>query len=245
MKMKRNIIEIDEKQCNGCGRCVSKCTEGAIELVEGKAKLISENYCDGLAACLGECPEGALKIVERASEAFDPEAVEHHLHKIIPAINEVLPCGCSSTHVQIFSSPNEAANHSTSLMGATSMLAHWPLQIKLIPPTAPFLKNADMLVAADCTPVAYPAFHHDFLRKKAVLIGCPKFDDTEEYINKFAEIFKVAEIKSITILIMEVPCCSKLPAIVHQGMTLAAKQIPVEIITISAKGKILKREWLQ
>jgi hypothetical protein len=119
---------------------------------------------------------------------------------------------------------------------------HWPVQIKLIPPNAPFLKDADILVAADCTPVAYPAFHKDFLKGKAVLIGCPKFDDTEAYINKFSEIFRNAGVKSVTVLIMEVPCCSKLPIIVHQGMVLSGKEIPIEVVVISARGKILKRE---
>ncbi|MCX5812919.1 MAG: 4Fe-4S binding protein [Proteobacteria bacterium] len=259
MKMKRNIIEIDEGLCNGCGQCVSACAEGAIELINGKATLVSENYCDGLAACIGECPEGALKIVEREAEAFDTEAVEQHfknkeffqtpisgaetLNTQNSTLNtEVLPCGCPSTHMQIFSSPCEAANHPSSLTVADSSLMHWPVQIKLIPPTAPFLKNADILVAADCTPVAYPAFHKDFLKGRTVLIGCPKFDDTEEYINKFAEIFKNAGIRSVTVLIMEVPCCSKLPVIVRQGMELSGEKIPMEIVVISASGKILKKE---
>jgi NAD-dependent dihydropyrimidine dehydrogenase PreA subunit len=259
MKTKRNIIEIDEGLCNGCGQCVSACAEGAIELINGKARLVSENYCDGLAACIGECPEGALKIVEREAEAFDTEAVEQYLKKKehlqaqmpgaeIPDIQnlkpvaEVLPCGCPSTHMQIFSSPCEAANHPSPLTDTDSSLMHWPVQIKLIPPSAPFLKNADILIAADCTPVAYPSFHKDFLKGRAVLIGCPKFDDTEEYINKFAEIFKNAGIRSVTVLIMEVPCCSKLPIIVSQGMSLSGEKIPMEIIIVSAKGKILKKE---
>jgi NAD-dependent dihydropyrimidine dehydrogenase PreA subunit len=259
MKTKRNIIEIDKALCNGCGQCVSACAEGAIELINGKATLVSENYCDGLAACIGECPEGALKIVEREAETFDTEAVERHLkskehpHALIPdaeTVNtqnsahsvEAPPCGCPSKNMQIFSSPCEAANHPSSLTDTASSLIHWPVQIKLIPPTAPFLKNADILVAADCTPVAYPAFHKDFLKGRAVLIGCPKFDDTEEYINKFAEIFKNAGIRSVTVLIMEVPCCSKLPVIVRQGLVLSGEKITMETVVVSAKGKILKKE---
>ena len=268
--MKRNIIEIDEKLCNGCGQCVSACAEGAIQLVNGKARLVSENYCDGLAACLGECPEGALKIVERDADAFDPEAVEQHLkeegsgnrsqksevrsqkinkHEIV--LNSKLktqnselnlPCGCPSTHLQMFASPCEAANQPVQHAGADSALTHWPVQIKLVPPTAPFLKGANLLIASDCTPVAYPAFHTDFLKGKPVLMGCPKFDDTEEYINKFAEIFRIADIKSITALIMEVPCCSKMPLIIQQSMALAGKSIPVEIVVVSTRGKILKKE---
>jgi len=252
MKTKRNIIEIDQGLCNGCGQCVSACAEGAIELINGKASLVSENYCDGLAACIGECPEGALKIVEREAEDFDIKAVDHHLknkefsHSPLcgsEGLNaDVLPCGCPSSNVQIFSSPCEAANHPSSLTITDSSLMHWPIQIKLIPPNAPFLKNADILVAADCTPVAYPEFHKDFLKGRAVLIGCPKFDDTEEYINKFTEIFKYAGIRSVTVLIMEVPCCSKLPVIVRQGMELSGKKISMEIIVVNSRGKIIRRE---
>lgn len=251
MKTKRKIIEIDEGLCNGCGQCVSACAEGAIELVNGKAVLVSENYCDGLAACIGECPAGALKIVEREAEVFDVEAAENHMKNkelvssdaIVNA--EVLPCGCPSTHMQIFSSPCEAANSPSMLASPDSSLMHWPVKIKLIPPNAPFLKGAHILVAADCTPVAYPAFHNDFLKGKPVLMGCPKFDDTEEYINKFEEIFRSAGIKSVTVLIMEVPCCSKLPVIVREGMVLSGKKIPMEVVVISARGKILKREKVQ
>ncbi|MCX5802399.1 MAG: 4Fe-4S binding protein [Proteobacteria bacterium] len=248
MKIKRKIVEIDRERCNGCGQCVSACAEGAIELIDGKAKLISDKYCDGLAACLGECPEGAIKITEREAETFDPEAVEHHLkhkedfqiltthHSTLNA--EVLPCGCPSTHIQMFSSPCKEANQPVSQKNTISALTHWPVQIKLVPPTAPFLKGAHILVAADCTPVAYPNFHSDFLKGRIVLIGCPKFDNTEEYVNKFAEIFKLANIQNVTVLTMEVPCCSKLPAIIRQGMEIAGKNIPMEVI-VSTRGKIL------
>lgn len=278
MKTKRNIIEIDEEKCNGCGQCVPACAEGAIQLVNGKARLVSENYCDGLAACLGECPEGALKIVERDADAFDSEAVEQYLKKqgsgakaykeegfkgsrvqgvreqgaAVKSPNaqrstlyaETLPCGCPSTHLQMFASPCEAANRPVQHADVDSALTHWPVQIRLVPPAAPFLKGADLLIASDCTPVAYPGFHNDFLKGKTVLMGCPKFDDTEEYINKFAEIFRIADIKSITALIMEVPCCSKMPLLIQQGMALAGKKHPMEIVVISVRGKILKKEKL-
>jgi NAD-dependent dihydropyrimidine dehydrogenase PreA subunit len=261
MKTKRNIIEIDEKLCNGCGQCVSACAEGAIQLVNGKAKLVSETYCDGLAACLGECPEGALKIVERDADAFDPEAVEQYLKEQegfkgsrgranyselrTPNSELNLPCGCPSTHLRMFASPCEAANQPVQHADVNSALTHWPVQIKLVPPTAPFLNGADLLIASDCTPVAYPGFHNDFLKGKTILMGCPKFDDTEEYINKFAEIFRIADVKSITALIMEVPCCSKMPLFVQRGMALAGKSIPVEIAVVSTRGKIVKKEILQ
>ncbi len=250
MKEKRKIIQIDEERCNGCGQCVLACAEGAIELVEGKARLVSENYCDGLAACLGECPEGALAIVEREAEGFDPEAVEDHLkkrsqaemHPATPA--QTLPCGCPSSFLQVFPTSCEEANRPVARQDQESELRHWPVQIKLIPPTAPFLKGADLLVASDCTPVAYPDFHRDLLKGKVVMLGCPKFDDIDEYVAKFAAIFETAGIQSVTVVIMEVPCCSKMPAIVREGMRRAGKEIPVEVVVISARGKVLKRQPL-
>ncbi|HOE15817.1 MAG TPA: 4Fe-4S binding protein [Syntrophorhabdaceae bacterium] len=268
MKIRRKIVSIDEERCNGCGQCVLACAEGAIELVGGKARLVSENYCDGLAACLGECPQGAISIVEREADAFDPEAVEHYLQRKgggerIAGIKEqktdapntsdmqagaqtldVLPCGCPSTHIQMFKSSCEAANQPVSHSVAYSALSHWPVQIKLVPPTAPFLKGADLLVASDCAPVACPNFHGDFLKGRTVLLGCPKFDDTEEYIDKLTDIFGTAGIRNITILIMEVPCCSKMPLIVQQAMARAGKSIPAETITVSAKGAIVKKQKL-
>lgn len=271
MKIERKIIEIDEEKCTGCGQCVTACAEGAIQLVNGKARLVAETYCDGLAACLGECPEGALQIVERRADAFDPEAVEEHLKKqaghspsgvghsasaasLTPDPSDVagsrmqgqstLECGCPSTHVKIFSSPCDAANEPKALQEQSSALSHWPVQIRLVPPTAPFLKGADLLVASDCTPVAYPDFHRDLLRGKAVMMGCPKFDDTEEYVRKFAAVFQTAGIKSVTVAIMEVPCCSKMPAIVREAMNRAGKQIPMEIVVVSGAGKVLRRQAL-
>jgi len=257
MKIKRKIIEIDENRCNGCGQCVTACAEGAIQLVDGKARLVSENYCDGLAACLGKCPEGALSIVERNADAFDPEAVERHLKMsktqqekekvnvqfaIHNLSSETLPCGCPSSQVQMFNSSCEEINRPSRHTEKDSQLTHWPVQIRLVPPTAPFLKDADLLVASDCTPVAYPDLHNDFLKGRIVLIGCPKFDDTEAYIGKFAAIFREARIKGVTVLIMEVPCCSKMPLIVKQGMMLSGQNMPIEAITISVRGDVIKRE---
>jgi ferredoxin len=246
MTLKRKIIEINEERCTGCGQCVEACAEGAIRLLNGKARLISENYCDGLAACLGECPEGALSIVEREAAAFDPEAVEDRLQKSNTRASKLktdspLPCGCPSTGMEIFSSPCEAANKAGYQESADSTLSHWPIQVKLVPASAPFLRKVHLLVASDCTPVAYPDFQKDFLKGRSVLIGCPKFDDTAEYIDKFAEIFRIADIQSVTILIMEVPCCSKMPLIVRQAMEMAGKIIPTEVVVVSSRGRILKR----
>jgi len=248
MKLKRKIIEIDEDKCNGCGQCVDACAEGAIQLVNGKAKLVADNYCDGLAACVGECPVDALKIVEREADSFDPEAVEHHLEKLrtpnSELITEASSCGCPSTKLETFGSSCEAANQPVSQTGSDSALNHWPVQIRLVPPFAPFLQKAHLLVASDCTPIAYPDFHKDFLTGRTILVGCPKFDDTEAYVNKFAEIFRVADIQSVTVLIMEVPCCSKMPTIVEEGMALAGKNVPTEIVVVSSRGKIIRRDKL-
>lgn len=246
MKVQRKIIEIDEELCDGCGLCVPSCAEGAIAVVDGKARVLSEKFCDGLGACLGECPNGALKIVERVADAFDEEAVEEHLcsgEDQRPPLLATLPCGCPSTQIQTFV-PRDAcrsANEPTTHTGSTpSALGHWPVQIRLVPATAPFLKHADLLVTADCVPVAYPDFHRDFLKGKAVMMGCPKFDDAGSYVEKFTEIFRTAGIRSVTVLDMEVPCCSSLPRIVGRAMEAAGKQIPLREVIITSKGEILE-----
>ena len=238
------LIEIDEERCDGCGQCVPSCAEGAIAIIDGKARLVAEKYCDGLGACLGECPQGALSVVEREAEGFDEEAVEKHLQSkdaIPPSADAALPCGCPSTQLQTFFHSLQPDSSVCSGAGS-SALSHWPVQIRLVPANAPFLKGADLLVAADCAPVAYPNFHADFLKGKVVLVGCPKFDDVPQYVQRFAEIFSSAGIRSVTILVMEVPCCSGLPMIVRKGMAAAGKEIPIEEIVISAQGEIIKRE---
>jgi len=246
MKVNRKIIEIDEELCDGCGNCVPSCAEGAIEIVNGKAKVLADQFCDGLGACIGECPTGALRIVEREANEFDEEAVEEHLRirkGETPPEPAILACGCPSTHIQTFV-PADAcreANEPATHQSAGSALSHWPVQISLVPPTAPFLKNADLLVTADCVPVAYPDFHRDFLRGKVVMLGCPKFDDVQAYVEKFADIFRTSNIRSVVVVDMEVPCCSALPQIVREGMTAAGKEIPLEEITITSKGGGLER----
>ena len=246
MKVSRKIIEIDEELCDGCGQCVPSCAEGAIEIVDGKARLAAEKYCDGLGACLGECPTGALTIVEREAEEFDEAAVEAYLRSKPEqeALQEApVDRGCPSTQIQAFapSTPCVEANKPAAQSSADSALSHWPVQIHLVPPAAPFLKGAELLVAADCTPIAYPHFHRDFLKDKVVMVGCPKFDDVQEYIEKFTDIFKTADIKSITVVVMEVPCCSGLPLIVEKGMEMAGKKVPMETVVISPRGEILNR----
>jgi ferredoxin len=244
MKPKRKIIEINQELCDGCGQCVTSCAEGAIKIVNGKATLIRDSFCDGLGACIGECPTGALKIIEREAEEFDHEAVEEHVKRQEEMNKKLAPmgCGCPSSNIRMLDAACEKANQPSVQSGGPSALRHWPVQIKLVPPTAPFLRDADLLVAADCTPIAYPDFHRDFLQGRAVLLGCPKLDDAQGYVGKFTEIFKTANIRSITVVDMEVPCCSALPAIVQKAMQAAGKVIPMEEVTLSVNGEILKRK---
>jgi NAD-dependent dihydropyrimidine dehydrogenase PreA subunit len=247
MKIKRKIIEIDPERCDGCGLCVPSCAEGAIQIIDGKAALTAEKYCDGLGACLGECPNDALHIIEREAEDFDEHAVEAHLQaqarKASAAPSETkLPCGCPSTTLQTFApvSSCQEANQPKAQTAQGSALGHWPVQIKLIPPTAPFLKNANLLVVSDCAPLAYPSFHQDLLPGKVVMMGCPKFDDVQEYIQKFAEIFNTADINSVTTVVMEVPCCAGLPWIVKQAMEKAGKNIPLAERVVDIQGNLIK-----
>lgn len=248
MKVTRKIIKIDEDLCDGCGVCIPSCAEGALEIIDGKAQVVADKYCDGLGACLGECPQGALEVIEREADEFDEEAVEERLAEMKESeaarSEATLACGCPSTSVQSFMPGSPCQGVVSNLdQGAAqdSALSHWPIQITLVPPTAPFLKGADLLVLADCVPVAFPSLHRDFLQGKAVMMGCPKLDNVEPYIEKFAEIFRVAGVKSITSVIMEVPCCAGLPIVVKKGLELSGAQIPMEEVVISTRGKILRR----
>lgn len=248
MKVKRNIIEINEDLCNGCGQCILDCAEGALKIVDGKAKLVGEIYCDGLGACLKGCPTGALQVIEREAEDFSEEAVHALLknqeaEKQEPPAPKTLGCGCPGTNLRSFGAPSpcQAANQPKTYGGGGSALTHWPIQIKLVPPTAPFLKGADLLVAADCTAFAYGNFHNDLLAGKVMMIGCPKLDNAEEYVAKFAEIFKNAGLKRVTVVHMEVPCCSKLPMIIMKARGIAGANTPVDEIVVGVQGGILRR----
>lgn len=254
MKVIRKIIKIDEQLCNGCGNCVPACAEGALEIVDGKARVIADLYCDGLGACLGECPTGALTIVEREADDFDEHAVEQMLgakqNRPEAAHPTVLPMaggGCPSTRmVQSFGSQGADTEEPRPVGGPVeSGLSHWPVQIMLVPPTAPFLKGADLLVLADCVAVAHPSLHRDLLKGKRVMMGCPKFDNVQAYIDKFAQICKLSGIRSITSAVMEVPCCAALPVIVRKGMEVSGVKIPMEEIVISVRGKIVERRPVQ
>lgn len=248
MKVIRKIIEIDEDKCNGCGDCVVACAEGAIEIIDGKAKVIADKYCDGLGACIGECPEDALKIVEREADDFDEAAVEELLKTKAEqkkTEEKTLACGCPSAAMKTFPMAGNSDPCSCSDQPVmkkekgSSHLGHWPVQIRLVPPGAPFLKNAELVIAADCVPVAYPDFHEDFLKGKAIMIGCPKFDNADEYIEKLAQVFAASGIKSITSVVMEVPCCSAMPVIVKKALEKSGIDIPFEEVVVSAQGEIL------
>lgn len=237
----RKIVRIDEKKCNGCGLCIPNCAEGAIQIVDGKAKLISDKFCDGLGACLGHCPEDAITVIEREADDFDEKAVEAHLHKKEeikpqpqpqPVFNE-----CPSSRVMQFQAP-EAKTVSSSNHPGVSMLSHWPVQLKLVPVNAPYFQDADLLVAADCVPFAYPDFHQDFLKGKVVVVGCPKLDDNQYYKEKLTEIFKTNSIKSVTIPYMEAPCCFGLVWATEEAIKASGKKIPLEKVKIGIRGEI-------
>ena len=256
MKYTRKLIRIDEDLCNGCGQCVPSCAEGALQIIDGKARLVAERFCDGLGACLGDCPTGALRVVEVEAEDFDPSAVEQHLTAQgrpvpdhMPKPEELRlqaapkPGGCPGSRLMSMT-PCQAANQARTQSGGASALSHWPVQIRLVPPTAPFLKNADLLITADCAPVAYPALHADFLPGRVLLLGCPKFDDAEAYVEKFAALFAANPPRSITVLEMEVPCCSGLHRLVLEGLQRAGKNAPLERVIIARSGEVLSRQSL-
>jgi len=237
-KTLRKIIKIDEDKCNGCGLCASACAEGALQIIDGKAKLISEKYCDGLAACIGECPEGAIIIEEREAEEFDEEAVKQHLDNMQPA-DEPLPCGCSSATVSCFERQKVADGDNGDKAHQPSMLGQWPVQLTLVPPSAPFLQGADLVLAADCVPFAYAGFHQEFLQGNALLVACPKLDDFPAHQRKLTDILTQADVKSLTVVHMEVPCCSGITHMAKQAIAASGKEIPLKDITISMRGEII------
>ncbi len=246
--MLRKIVTIDPDKCDGCGLCVPSCAEGAIKLVDGKAVLSAENLCDGLGACLGECPRDAIQIEEREADEFDEVAVEKHLAdqgKPAPVHPHALPAaahhhsggGCPGSRAMSFAPP-EAVSDSAQVGSRQSRLAQWPVQLHLVPATAPYFQGADLLITADCVPVAYAGYHEDFLRGKAVVMGCPKLDDNNFYIQKLTELFSKSDIKSITVLKMEVPCCGGIAVAARQALAASGKQIPYREVTIGIQGQI-------
>lgn len=227
--MVRKIIKIDEEKCNGCGACAAACHEGAIEMVNGKARLTREDYCDGLGDCLPACPTDAISFEEREAPAYDEAAV---LRAKMSNVKQ--PCGCPGTSSKVIR--REAASAKTA--SVTSQLSQWPCQIKLVPQNAPYFEDANLLIAADCTAFAYGNFHNDFIRNHITLIGCPKLDEGD-YAEKLTAIIANNNIKSVKIVRMEVPCCGGLENAVKRALQASGKFIPWQVVTISTDGKIL------
>ena len=232
--MKRRIIRIDEEKCNGCGLCAKACHEGAIGMVDGKARLLREDYCDGLGDCLPACPAGAISFEEREAPAYDHEAVMAAKAAKEQSAKEPLPCGCPGSQSRTLA-PQAPVSDCGNVPSA---LSQWPVQIQLVPVNAPYFDGADLLIAADCTAYAYGGIHQRFIRGRITLIGCPKLD-TVDYSEKLAAILKNNEIRSITVLRMEVPCCGGIEQAVRRAIQESGKFLPWHVVVISADGRIL------
>ena len=245
--MIRQIIHIDEEKCNGCGLCAEACHEGAIEMVDGKAKLVRENFCDGFGDCLPGCPVGAITFEEREAPEYDEKAVEQA--KVQKKIEETMKAqpggGCPGSKMMQFKRDAEETAESAPAAGGTfagkpvSRLAQWPCQIKLVPTRAPFFDGAKLLIAADCTAYAYANMHEDFMKGKVTIIGCPKLDAVD-YTEKLTEIIRDNDIKSVTVVRMEVPCCGGIQRAAENALKASGKFIPWQIVTISRDGNILE-----
>ena len=240
--MKRRIIEIDRDKCNGCGACADACHEGAIAMEDGKAKLMRDDYCDGLGDCLPACPTGAITFVEREAEAYDEKAViENKRKKMQEKMQKeemTLPCGCPGTQSRKISHTEQSDDSEISTIRPVSRLSQWPVQIKLVPVNVPYFDGAKLLIAADCTAYAYAAFHERFIKGHVTLVGCPKLDGVD-YSGKLTDIIRNNEIKSVTVVRMEVPCCGGLEHAAKTALQQSGKFIPWQVVTISTDGKIL------
>lgn len=231
--MLRKIIKIDEDKCNGCGACAAACHEGAIEMINGKATLTREDYCDGLGDCLPACPTGAITFEEREAPAYDEEAVLRAKKQQAAAKS---PCGCLGTQARQLKRRTDASGRSAAPV--TSRLMQWPCQIKLVPVNAPYFESANLLIAADCTAYAYGSFHQDFIRGHITLIGCPKLDEGD-YAEKLTQIIANNNIRKVTVVRMEVPCCGGIENAVKRALQASGKFIPWQVVTISTDGKII------
>jgi Pyruvate/2-oxoacid:ferredoxin oxidoreductase delta subunit len=237
----RKMVTIDEDKCDGCGLCATACHEGAIQIIDGKAKLVSESYCDGLGDCLGECPQDAITIEEREAAAYDQAAVDAHLVQMAAEKKPADPpsCGCPGAAVQSFDAPAASGGDG---FDRPSRLAQWPVLLNLVPPGAPFLRGADLLISADCVAYATANFHEHYLAGKTLVVGCPKFDDIQHYYEKLKAMFVEARPRSITVTRMQVPCCGGLSNVVIRARNEAAPDIDLSVVTIGIKGEELSVE---
>ena len=233
--MKRKIIRIEESKCNGCGLCAAACHEGAIEMVDGVAKLTREDYCDGLGDCLPACPTGAITFEEREALPYDEAAVKAAQQKVPAWETAPLPCGCPGSQAKAIR--REETTPAPATAAPQSQLAQWPVQIKLVPVQAPYFQGAHLLVAADCTAFAYGDFHNRFMKGKVTLVGCPKLDGVD-YTEKLTQIMTYNDIQSLTILRMEVPCCGGIQHAAQEALRASGKFIPWQVVTITTDGRI-------
>jgi len=234
----RNIVKIDESKCNGCGLCATACAEGAIRIINGKAKLVSDSYCDGLGACLGHCPQDAITIEPREAAQFDEQAVKAHLGYDAKKAEPVFACPGLAAHQF---RPEPTAPRS-DVQAVPSQLSHWPVQLKLVSPTASYFTDADLLLVADCVPFAMGDFHSRFLKGRSVVVGCPKLDDAGYYVEKLAQILQANNLRSLTVVHMEVPCCSGLSRVAREAIALSGRRMDFEDVTISLRGEVLRSE---
>jgi Pyruvate/2-oxoacid:ferredoxin oxidoreductase delta subunit len=235
----RNVVKIDESKCTGCGLCATACAEGAIKIINGKARLVSDTYCDGLGACLGHCPENAITIEQREAAEFDEEAVKARLGQEAKHAEPLFACPGLAAHQF---RPQQPAVQQDSTQAVPSQLGHWPVQLKLVSPTAPYFADADLLLVADCVPFAMGDFHQRFLKGHSVAVGCPKLDDAGFYIEKLAQILQASNIRSLTVVHMEVPCCSGLTRVAREAIALSGRTMGFDDVTVSLRGEVLRAE---
>lgn len=244
----RNIITIDEEKCDGCGLCAEACHEGAIEIIDGKARLVSDEYCDGLGDCIGECPQDAITIEKREAVPFSEEAVARRQADLAgdteeQACGAALPCGCPGSMARsLEAAPCSTPTQRPPCAAPIAQLGNWPVQLHLVPPLAPYLDGADLLIAADCTAFASPDFHERFLAGRVCLVGCPKLDDTSPYVAKLAAIFAAKNISSVEVVRMEVPCCGGIVNMVEQALEASGPQVPLTVTTLGVHGDIVSIE---
>jgi Pyruvate/2-oxoacid:ferredoxin oxidoreductase delta subunit len=234
MQIKRKIIAINEEKCDGCGLCVAACAEGALKIIDGKARLVSETYCDGLGACLGECPQGAIDMVEREADVFDEEATANHLHH-----REEPPGACPGSMIRDLRPAMGTEEKAAGEASPASQLKNWPVQLMLVPVNAPYLSGADVVIAADCVSCVFGDFQRRFVKDRILIIACPKLDNAAFYVEKLTEMFARNDIRSLEVPFLEVPCCGGLVRIVQTAMEQAGKKIPATFTKIAVHGKII------